>query len=403
MKVLHVLDHSLPYFSGYSFRSDYIIRTQKLLGLHPVVVTSPKHEDFASERESVEEIDFYRVRWPSISSSSTLQSVPLVRQMACVSALSKEITRLAEELEVDLIHSHSPSLNGLATARSAERLKKPWIYELRYYDEDAAVERGKIRHNSLRYRMSQKLEQSALEQATLIVTISSALRDDLIKRGIEENNIFEVPNGVDTDFFRPGEPDAGLTAKYHLEGKTVIGFIGSFYFYEGLEHLIDAILLLLEKRRDITMLLAGEGEVEETLRARIPENLRDYFIFAGKVPHREVRHYYSVMDILVYPRVKSRLTELTTPLKPLEAMAMERVVVGSNVGGIRELVRNGRTGFLVEPENPLELTACLEKLAGDVALRYTVGEEARRTVVRERDWKRIVERYFEIYKIAASR
>jgi glycosyltransferase involved in cell wall biosynthesis len=251
--------------------------------------------------------------------------------------------------------------------------------------------------------MSQKLEQSALEQATLIVTISSALRDDLIKRGIEENKIFEVPNGVDTDYFQPSEPDAELTATNNLGGKTVIGFIGSFYFYEGLEHLIDAMLLLLEERQDVTMLLVGEGEAEETLRERIPVNLRNYFIFAGKVPHYEVRRYYSVMDILVYPRVKSRLTELTTPLKPLEAMAMERVVVGSDVGGIRELVKHGRTGFLVEPENPRELAACLVKLAGDAALRYTVGEEARRAVAHERQWKRIVERYFEIYKIAVSR
>jgi PEP-CTERM/exosortase A-associated glycosyltransferase len=401
MKVLHVLDHSLPYFSGYSFRSDYIIRAQKRLGLHPVVVTSPKHEDFTSERETIDGVDFYRVRWPSISSSPTLQAVPLVRQMACVSVLAKEITRLAKELQVDLVHSHSPSLNGLAAARAAEQLGKPWIYELRYYDEDAAVERGKTRRNSLRYRMSQRLEQSALEQATRIVTISSALRNDLINRGIKEDKIFEAPNGVDTDYFQAREPDAELIARYDLAGKTVIGFIGSFYFYEGLEYLVDAILELRETRPDVRLMLAGEGEAEEKLRARIPAELRHNFIFVGKVPHEEVRRYYSVMDLLVYPRIKSRLTELTTPLKPLEAMAMEKVVVGSDVGGMRELVRNGATGFLVEAENPRLLAASLAALAGDPALRRAVGREARRVALRERDWKGIVERYLEIYQITA--
>jgi PEP-CTERM/exosortase A-associated glycosyltransferase len=399
MKVLHVLDHSLPYFSGYSFRSDYIIRAQKRLGLDPVVVTSPKHEDFASEREEIDDIEFYRVRWPSFS-ASRLQDVPLVKQMACVAVLSKEIMKIAERLKVEIIHSHSPFLNGLAAARAADHLGMPWIYELRYYDEDAAVDRGKIKHNSLRYKLSQRLEQSALEHATRIVTISTALKDDLICRGIAESKIFEVPNGVDTNHFQPREPDAELIAKYGLTGKTVIGFIGSFYFYEGLEFLIDAVLLLLKQRNDIKVLLAGEGEAQAGLEARIPEELRENFIFTGNVAHNDVRRYYSVMDILVYPRVKSRLTELTTPLKPLEAMAMARVVVGSDAGGIRELVKDGLNGFLVGARNPEAIAGCLAKLAGDLTIRRTIGERARAFVMREREWKKIVERYFDIYTMA---
>jgi glycogen synthase len=399
MKILHVLDHSLPYFSGYSFRSDYIIRAQKRLGINPVVVTSPKHEDFTSEREEIDDIEFYRVRWPSIS-SSRLQAVPMVKQMACVAVLSKEIMRIAEKLKIEIIHSHSPFLNGLAAARAAEHLGVPWIYELRYYDEDAAVDRGKIKHNSLRYKLSQRLEQSALEQATRIVTISTALKDDLICRGIAENKIFEVPNGVDTDHFQPREPDAELIAKYGLTGKTVIGFIGSFYFYEGLEFLIDSVLLLLKQRYDVKVLLAGEGEAQAGLEARIPDDMREHFIFTGNVAHSDVRRYYSVMDILVYPRVKSRLTELTTPLKPLEAMAMGRVVVGSDAGGIRELVKDGLNGFLVAARNPEAIAGCLAKLAGDLAIRRNIGDRAREFVMREREWKKIVERYFTIYTMA---
>jgi glycogen synthase len=399
MKVLHVLDHSLPYFSGYSFRSDYIIRAQKSLGLDPVVVTSPKHEDFTSEREEIDDIEFYRVRWPSIS-SSRLQAVPMVKQMACVAVLSKEIMKIGEKLKIRIIHSHSPFLNGLAAARAAEHLGVPWIYELRYYDEDAAVDRGKIKHNSLRYKLSQKMEQSALEQATRIVTISTALKDDLICRGIAESKIFEVPNGVDTDHFQPREPDAELIAKYGLTGKTVIGFIGSFYLYEGLEFLIDSAVLLLKQKYDIKVLLAGEGEAQAGLEARIPGEWREHFIFTGNVAHSDVRRYYSVMDILVYPRVKSRLTELTTPLKPLEAMAMGRVVVGSDAGGIRELVKDGLNGFLVGARNPEAIAGCLAKLAGDLAIRRNIGERAREFVMREREWKKIVERYLTIYTMA---
>lgn len=402
-KILHVLDHSLPYFSGYSFRSDYIIRSQRKLGLEPVVLTSPKHEEFSNEIERIDGVDYYRLKWPGIAAaprfSEKLQASPLVRQMATVAALSKEMARLAGHLGIELIHAHSPSLNGLAAARAAQSLGLPWVYELRYYDEDAAVDRGKIRRNSLRYRMSQRLEQSALEQAHRVIAISSALRTNLIERGIPADKIFLAPNGVDTEVFQPLEPDAELVARYGLKGKTVIGFIGSFYFYEGLKYLIEAGSILLAERREAALLLVGEGEAEEDLRAIVPPHLRERVIFTGKIPHEQAPRYYSVMEIAVYPRVKSRLTELTTPLKPLEAMAMGRVVVGSRVGGISELVRDGETGFLVEPESSEALAESLARLIDDHGLRAAAGRAAREFVVRERDWRRIVECYPEIYRI----
>ena len=186
-------------------------------------------------------------------------------------------------------------------------------------------------------------------------------------------------------------------ARYGLHGQTVIGFIGSFYLYEGLEFLVDAVLRLLAARRNVKLLLVGEGEVEASLKARIPAAQREHIIFTGKVPHAQVKNYYSVMDMLVYPRVSSRLTELTTPLKPLEAMAMERVVVGSDIGGMRELFRHEETGFTVAPENVEALAGCLTRLVEDPALRQRIGKQARTFAVRERDWERIVERYLDIY------
>jgi glycogen synthase len=183
----------------------------------------------------------------------------------------------------------------------------------------------------------------------------------------------------------------------------VIGFIGSFYFYEGLEFLVDAVLRLLDQRADVKLLLAGEGEVETILRARIPADKREQIIFAGKVPHQQVKDYYSVMDVLVYPRVRARLNELTTPLKPLEAMAMQRAVIGSRVGGLRELIRDGETGLLVEPENVAGLTQSLLQLVGNKSKREELARRGREFVLRERDWERIVERYFEIYAGIAKR
>ncbi len=403
MRVLHVLDHSLPYFSGYSFRSDYILRTQQRLGLQPFVVTSPKHEDFTEPKETRDGIEYHRLRWPAFYVLPKPHTVPLLKQAACVAEMSKQITKLAAELKVDILHAHSPSLNGLAAARAARQLGLPCVYEVRYYEEDAAVDRQKLTFNSPLYRLSRRLEWEALKRADRVVTICESLKDDLIARGVPAGKLFQAPNGVDTTAFAPREPDAELSARYGLQGKTVIGFIGSFYLFEGLEFLVDAVLRLLNQRGDVKLLLAGEGEVEASLRNRIPADKGEQIIFAGKVPHPQVKVYYSVMDVLVYPRVRSRLTELTTPLKPLEAMAQQRVVVGSDIGGLRELIRDGETGCLVAPENVAALTQCLAGLVDDAGKRLALAQRARAFVVRERDWERIVERYFEIYRGLVTR
>ncbi|HMZ22327.1 MAG TPA: glycosyltransferase family 4 protein, partial [Blastocatellia bacterium] len=355
--------------------------------------------NFSDEIENIHGIEYHRTHWPPLSK---FQAVPMVRQMAAVAALTQQIKRLATELKADVIHAHSPSLNGLAVAQAAGALNLPWVYELRYYEEDAAVDRGKTRHNSLRYRLGARMEQQAMEQATAVVTISQALREDLIRRDIPAEKITVVPNGVDTEQFQPLKPDAELMRQYNLAGKLVIGFIGSFYFYEGLEFLVDATLELLAERRDITLLLVGEGEAKEMLQNKIATALREHFLFTGNIPHDEVQRHYSLMDVVVYPRKRSRLTELTTPLKPLEAMAMEKALIGSNVGGLRELF--GEAGALVEAENSTALAERIFQLLEDESERKALASEARQFVLQRRDWKTVVQGYGAIYeKLATSR
>jgi glycogen synthase len=398
MRILHVLDHSLPYFSGYSFRSSSIINTQRQLGLQPVVVTSPKHEDFKQPMETMNDVDYYRVNWPGFYFLPQPVKFPMLRHAACVAALADRVVEVARQVKPDVIHAHSPSLDGLAAGRAARKLGLPWIYELRYYEEDTAVDRNKTAYNSPRYRFSRWLEQRAMEQADVVVTIASALRADLIKRGIPDSKIYESPNGVDTAAFVPREPDQEIIAQHRLAGKTVVGFIGSFYIYEGLDILVDAMLLLLKTRKDLALLMAGEGESEPILKAKIPPELQAHFIFAGRVPHRDVQRYYSAMDILAYPRISSRLTELTTPLKPLEAMAMDRAVIGSRIGGIAELVRHDDTGLLVEPSDPKALADAIAHLTDHPDERRAFAARGLAFVRETRDWKRIVERYPPIYE-----
>lgn len=402
MKVLHVLDHSLPYLSAYSFRSSYVMAQQRQMGITPMVLTSPSHESTGEDCEILQGIQHHRSTWPTFYFLPQPRFMPVLRHEAYVAALSKRIVILAREGEVDLIHAHSPALNGLAVRRAAKQLKKPWIYELRYYEQDAAVDSGHTTYHSLRYKMARWMEEKAIKSANLAITTSNSMRNELMTRGISSKKLIEVPDGVDTKVFHPRPPDAELIERHNLQGKTVIGFIGSFYKYEGLERLISIANYLLRERRDIKLILAGSGEVEAQLRARVPREFNDHFIFTGRIEQEDILRYYSVIDICVYPRLSTRMTELTTSIRPLEAMAMERVVIGSNVGAMAELIRHNKTGFIVETDDKVALGGTIAHLLNNPQERREIGKRARAHVLRQRDWTQIAQRYSDLYERVLS-
>ena len=209
--------------------------------------------------------------------------------------------------------------------------------------EDAAASHGTHGQAGLRYRVTRAVETRALHRADAVTTICEGLREDAIARGVPGDKVTVIPNAVDRNKFAgPEIPDPSLATRLGLSGKIVLGFFGSFYAYEGLDLLLRALPDMRHRRADIAILLVGGGPEGERLLALASElDLGAHVVFAGRVHHEEMRRYYDLVDLLVFPRISSRLTELVTPLKPLEAMAQERIVVASSVGGHRELIRDG--------------------------------------------------------------
>lgn len=378
-----------------------MISQQRQMGIIPVVLTSPSHESNEGS-ELLQGVQHHRSKWPEFYFLPQPRFVPGLRHEAYIAALTKRTIQVARECEADLIHAHSPAFNGLAARRAAKHLKKPWIYELRYYEQDAAVDSGQTNYYSLRYNLARWMEERALKRADLAITTSTSMQKELLARGFSSRKLLEVPEGVDTRVFHPRPPDADLIEKHQLEGKTVIGFIGSFYKYEGLERLLTVMTYLLRERRDIKLILAGSGEMETQLRARVPREWSDHFIFTGRIEQEEILRYYSVIDICVYPRLSTRMTELTTSIRPLEAMSMERTVIGSNVGGIAELIRHHKTGFVVETDDKVTLGATISHLVRNSNERKEIGKRARAQVIKERDWTNIALRYADIYQRVLS-
>jgi len=393
LRILHVFDHSLPLHSGYSFRSLAILREQRALGWHTFHLTTPKQGAGSALHEEVDGWTFERT--PSVD------GVGLLAQMRLTAA---RLDQLVREHRPDLIHAHSPVLNALPSLWIGRRRRLPVVYEMRASWEDAAVDHGTTTEGSLRYRASRALESLALHRANQVTTICEGLRRDIADRGIAAERITVIPNAVDVSLFQCGvEADFALRRSLRLEGATVLGFAGSFYGYEGLDLLIEAARQMLPRHPQLRLLLVGGGPQEANLKAQaVAAGLQDRVIFTGRVAHAEVQRYYELIDVLAYPRLPIRLTELVTPLKPLEAMAQGRMFVASDVGGHRELVRHGETGFLFSAGNPAALAAALEDVLGRRAQWPQIAAQARRFVEVERTWASSVARYREVYRRALA-
>lgn len=393
-RVLHVLDHSLPMHSGYTFRTRAILKAQAAMGLEVRAVTGQRHTaPMPSDPEVVDGLTFYR-------SGGTAGGLPLVREWSEVATLAERIVAIAREWRPDVLHAHSPALCGLAALRAGRKLGIPVVYEIRAFWEDAAVGNGTGREGSAKYWLTRVLENDVVSGADRVVTICEGLRHDLIARGFAPEKISIMPNGVDLELF--GDPlprDQALAKELALGDGPVIGFLGSFYPYEGLDDLIAAMPAIVDKVPGARLLMVGGGPAEAALRAQAAASpAADAICFVGRVSHTQVDRYYSLVDVVCYPRKAMRLTELVTPLKPLEAMAQGKLVAASDVGGHRELIRDGVTGTLFPADNPAGLASAMTQMLTAQADWPEQRNRARQWVGEHHDWAANVRRYQVVYQ-----
>lgn len=391
MKVLHVLRHSVPTrLDGYAIRSHAILRAQQSAGVDVCALTGSYKIEYPDEKV----IDGVRY----LRTASTRLNAFGLEQLGRYYVLRKRLREVIADERPDVIHVHSPVYNGLAALAEARRARIPLVYEVRALWEDAAVDQRRFSAGSVLYRASVALESNLLRQADAVVTICDGLKAVVVERGADPRKVFVAPNGVDTGELKPRERDMTLRAALGLADGLVIGFIGSLFSFEGVEDLLDVIPEVLEVCPNLSFLIIGSGERQATVAGRSAElGAGGRLVYRSRVPHNEVPAYYSLIDCLVYPRRSVRLTEVVTPLKPLEAMAMQKAVIGSNVGGHRELIRHGETGILYQAQNRTALSQALCAVASDAGLRTRLAAAGRKYAVEERQWGGIVANHFAAY------
>lgn len=396
MRILHVLDHSIPLHSGYTFRTAALLREQRALGWETFHVTSPKQGVSSVAEETVDGLSFFRTP----PAQGTGVNWPVMGEWQLMRALEARIEEVANQIKPDIIHAHSPVLNAMPALSVGCKLEIPVVYEIRAFWEDAAVDHGTTREGSLRYRLTRALETSAIRRANHVFTICEGLRADIVARGIAASHVTVIPNAVDVETFQLAQPaDPALQEKWGLKGRTVIGFIGSFYAYEGLDLLVAALPDVIKARPNACLLLVGGGPQDAALKAQVQSlGLAQHVIFTGRVPHAEVNRYYDLIDMLAYPRHSMRLTELVTPLKPLEAMAQGHLFVASDVGGHKELVEHGKNGWLFKADDRAALSQAIVDMLAHPERWPLMKANGREFVESVRNWRNSVANYQAPYE-----
>ena len=395
MKIIHIFDHSFPLQDGYSARSLAILQQQVKRGWKVFPLTGPRQGSLNEDNEVIFDINFFRTK----NKNLFFCKIPFLKHFWTIWLIYKRLISIVHNVKPDVLHAHSPALNGIAAIFAGKHYRIPVIYEVRAFWEDAAVDQKKNSAGGLRYKMTRYLENYVFRNVQQVTTICEGLKKDIDSRNVCSRPVVVIPNAVEFDRFSkllPRQQD--IAFEKNLFYGFTLGFIGSFYDYEGLDLAIRAMPLLLKKNPAIRLLLVGTGLQDQILRNLAVELKVDKeVVFTGKIPFSEVERYYSVIDLLVYPRKLLRLTDIVTPLKPLEAMAQGKVFIASDVGGHRELVRHGETGILFKAD-------CLDAFV-DAVLYVLCSKELRNKLKKngiefvrnERNWANSVENYVDIY------
>jgi glycosyltransferase involved in cell wall biosynthesis len=296
--------------------------------------------------------------------------------------------RVLREERPEVVHAASNYITALPALIAARRLGLPFIYEIRGFWEITRSSRDTEFENTTRYALMRHFEGVVARAADHVFTLTSAMRDELVQRGVEAEKITLVHNGVDPERFVPLAPRLDLADRLGLPRDVpVIGYVGSFVDYEGLDDLVQACSLLHERGVVFRLLMVGDGAEMNRLRQLVTEtNLQDRVLLTGRVPHDEVEDYYSLVDICPFPRKPWEVCEMVSPLKPFEAMAMRKAVVVSSTHALREIVTHEQTGLVFQKGDPVALADALERLLRDPALRERVAENGRAWATQERSW-----------------
>ena len=410
-RVLYHASQSRPHTSsGYAIRTHGLVSALKKHGVdikvmlrHGYPLDRSDYEDnMILPTQTIEDVEYFFT--PTTRKSPSLINYQEVYNFNQLELYEKQaiqsIIQTANKMKPAIIHSASNFVVGMAGAKAAKALGIPSIYEIRGFWHLTQSTKREGYENSDHFQLTERLEIKTAKESDYVFTITNALKDILVENGVDEHKILVLPNAVDLEKFHVLEKNKQLEKELEFQDKVIIGYIGSFVNYEGLDLLLEACSLLYQKMGDtFRLLLVGDGAMMNSLRKMAQFlQIEDLVIFTGRVNHDDVQDYYSLIDIAPLPRKGHKVCELVSPLKPFEAMASGKVVITSNVKALAEIIDHGRTGLIFETDNSIDLAEKLESVILNSELRGTLGKNARNWVVENHSWEIVSQRVTKLYQ-----
>lgn len=422
LRVLHLITNSLPHTqSGYSLRTHRILTALRGHGIASVALTRAGYPVMVGIPTAADEDVIDGIRYVR-----TLPARPPQIQEERLQATVERALELVEEFRPHVLHTTTNYQNALVAQAVAERTGLPWVLEVRGLMEKTWVASHRsdtARAQAAASEKHQLISDKEGEQARAadaVVTLSEAMADELVSRGVDRETITIVPNGVDESFLdgHVGPAEARATVGLaRMPGFSkdafLVGAVSALVEYEGFDVLLRAVAHIAhdlqgpaDLRARIGVVLAGDGVARPGLAVLADElGIADRVHLPGRVPREHARHWVEALDVVVVPRRDVAVTRAVTPQKPIEAMALGRPVVASDLAAIREVV-SGADGMphavLVPPEDPLALAGEITRLAA-----YPRAGEGRREtaelLARERTWPEQVRRYRDVYERVGAR
>lgn len=396
INILFAIHNSLPYDNaGYAIRTNMIATNLKLKGFDLVCATRAGYPWDLQKHKEKEKI--YEDIVSGVTYRRLVDKEKLFKQDSdfnYIDNYANQLVKLAKEKNSTIIHGHSNYLNGWAAIQASNILKIPSIYEIRGLWHLTRLTLDSSYKNGGMFDYEVEMLKAGAISADAVVTISEALKILLLSWGIDENKIYLIPNAVDSKYFKIQKPNQKLIRKYDLEGKVVVGYIGSITGYEGLKELVLVVNELVQDNLNIVLIIVGEGREKLKLEKISKTN---NIIFIGKIPFEEVSEYYSIFDICPFPRNNYEVCQYVPPLKILEAMAMKKAVIVSDVAPLVEIIEHNVNGLVCKADSIKSLKDALLKLYMEQEIREKLGSTAYKWVLENRTWDKMSEKYIELY------
>ncbi len=397
MKILHVLYQSLPQISGSSIRSRDILLSQKEIGLEVLAITSPFQN--AVSNSGVDTINGVKYIRTSKNKSNSISDKrdPFVKRLFRIFSIfpfSIKLYKTIKKEKPDVIHAHAMFFCGIPSLFVGKLLKKPVVYEFRsLWMYQKAAKKTNIFSRFIENTLF-KMEAFTLKRANHAVLLNENLKTFLENKKSLPTHFKVINNAVNTSLINE------LKKKTQINSRPLVfGYIGTLTAYEGIEFLVEVFHELYDEGITNALVLYGKGVNTNSVIKQIEKRKEiESIVYRGTVAPSEVNIAFSEIDVIINPRLSTELTNSVTPLKPLEAMAYEKIFVGSDVGGITELVTDKENGFIFKAEDKLDLKRTIKKIIqlSEDERKKTI-EKSLHFVMEHKSWIVNAEKYQEIY------